>query len=455
MHRLLADVRAFDEAGYWADEGALSCAAWLSWRVGWTPGTGREHVRVARALGTLPAIDAALRDGRLSYSKVRALTRVATPATEAALVADALATTASQLEVICRKFATVRRMAALTADDVQARRLVTRRERADGMVVIEATLPADEAAIVYAAIERAAADLGTKADGPSGAASDDGSRLAPTAPTAPIDSAEDGSATAPADHVPAGTRAAPRLDRADGLVAMSQATLRGDRPWRSAVEVVVTVSRDVLATAIDAGAVAAVGTFADGTCVSAETARRLACDCGVVEMHEDAHGRALSVGRRTRTIPPAIARALARRDTTCRFPGCTNRRFLDGHHVIHWAHGGQTSIDNLIHLCNRHHGFVHEHGYRIEWLDGEPAFFHGDRRIHGEPPRVVGAGVGWAAIHAANAQAGRQLDARTGACGWDGQPVQYDWVVDRLAYLELRQPQAPAPDADADDDAAP
>ena len=80
MHRLLADLRAFDHARYWADEGAASCAAWLSWRVGWTPGTGREHVRVANALGRLPLIDGALREGRLSYSKVRAITRVATPA---------------------------------------------------------------------------------------------------------------------------------------------------------------------------------------------------------------------------------------------------------------------------------------------------------------------------------------------------------------------------------------
>ena len=103
MLRLLADVRAFDAAGYWADEGAASCPAWLSWRVGWTPGTGREHVRVARALGSLPRIDDALRAGRLSYSKIRAITRVATPATEEALRNDALLTTAAQLETICRK----------------------------------------------------------------------------------------------------------------------------------------------------------------------------------------------------------------------------------------------------------------------------------------------------------------------------------------------------------------
>ena len=187
-----------------------------------------------------------------------------------------------------------------------------------------------------------------------------------------------------------------------------------------------------------------VGCLGDDTGVSAETARRLACDCGVVELHEDIEGRPLSVGRRTRSIPVAIARALARRDTTCRFPGCTHRRFLDGHHVIHWAHGGETSMDNIVRLCNRHHRFVHEHGYRIEWLDGEPAFFHRGRRVLDEPPRVVVAPLGWGAIVAANA--GLDVDATTGQSGWDGQDVQYEWVVDNLAYLELRRPTTRSPD---------
>jgi hypothetical protein len=151
------ETRASAQPGHWADEGAASCASWLAWRVGWDLGTAREHVRVARALGTLPLVDAALAAGRLSYSKVRALTRVATPATEAALVDDALRTTAAQLETICRKLRTVQRLGSMSADDVRARRMVTRRERDDGMVVIEAVLPADEAVAVWAAIERAAA----------------------------------------------------------------------------------------------------------------------------------------------------------------------------------------------------------------------------------------------------------------------------------------------------------
>ncbi len=494
MHRLLTDVRQFDEAGYWADEGAASCAAWLSWRVGWTPGTGREHVRVARALAALPQIDDALRVGRLSYSKVRAITRVATAATEAALLVDALATTAAQLETICRKLRAVHRLAALAPDDVRARRAVTRRDRDDGMVVIEAVLPADEAALVLAAIEREAARA----------------------------SASDGVA-AGGTGVPAETRRPVHLDRADGLVAMSQAALRGDAPGRSPVELVLTISRDALATRMGDGTVPTlsaaatdpaatdpavtdaavtdaavthaamtepavtepavtepavtepavthaavtgpavtgpavtdpavthagaassrdstvvdVGWLDDGACVSAETARRLSCDCGVVEVRQDAAGNTLSVGRRTRTIPAALARALARRDPTCRFPGCTSRRFLDGHHLVHWAHGGETSLTNTCRLCTRHHSFVHEHGYRLEWLDGDLAFFHRGARVFGEPPRVVGSSLGWATIRAAHAAL--DIDGRTGACGWNGQPVQYEWVVDGLVGLDRQRP---------------
>ncbi len=120
---------------------------------------------MARALGALPLIDAALAAGRLSYSKVRALTRVATAATEAALLDTATRTTAAQLEVVCRKLHAAQRLGALSGSDVAARRTVVRRDRDDGMVVIEAVLPADEAAVVWTAIEREATAGEATADG--------------------------------------------------------------------------------------------------------------------------------------------------------------------------------------------------------------------------------------------------------------------------------------------------
>jgi hypothetical protein len=95
-----------------------------------------------------------------------------------------------------------------------------------------------------------------------------------------------------------------------------------------------------------------VACLADGTCVSAETARRLSCDCGVVEIVEDEHGAPLSVGRKRRTIPGSMKRALLQRDRTCRFPGCANRLYLEAHHVVHWADGGDTSLRNMVAACS-------------------------------------------------------------------------------------------------------
>src|ERR1043165_1318235 len=108
-HRLLVDLRDFDERGGWFKQGALSCAHWLSWRVGWSLGTARDHVRVARKLPECRAIDDSLRRGEVSYSKVRAMLRIATPANEALLLEHAKLMTGSQLEQTCRKYALVLR----------------------------------------------------------------------------------------------------------------------------------------------------------------------------------------------------------------------------------------------------------------------------------------------------------------------------------------------------------
>jgi len=112
--------------------------------------------------------------------------------------------------------------------------------------------------------------------------------------------------------------------------------------------------------------------------VSAETSRRLACDAAVVRMHHDVEGNVLDVGRKTRTIPAAIRRALSARDTRCQFPGCSARR-CDAHHIEHWVDGGATSLGNLVLLCRRHHRLVHEGGFTLQRrADGSVAFFDED-----------------------------------------------------------------------------
>jgi len=164
-HRLLADLREFDARGGWHTQGASSCAHWLAWRVGWDLVTARERVRVARKLGEFPATDDALRRGELSYSKVRAILRVATPANEAMLLECARLSTASQLENLSRKYALVQAHGkdASVRDDEQ-RRYVRRRDTYDGMVKIEAVLHPEEAELVWTMLDHAAKHLAHEPD---------------------------------------------------------------------------------------------------------------------------------------------------------------------------------------------------------------------------------------------------------------------------------------------------
>jgi hypothetical protein len=94
-----------------------------------------------------------------------------------------------------------------------------------------------------------------------------------------------------------------------------------------------------------------------------------------VVVPEGSDGSVLDVGRRSRTVPPALRRALEARDRGCRFPGC-GLRFTDAHHVTHWADGGETSLKNTVLLCRRHHRLVHEDGFQLALdREGSVAFF--------------------------------------------------------------------------------
>jgi hypothetical protein len=230
LHRLLTDLRTFDRGGGWHTQGARSCAHWLSWRVGWDLGTAREHLRVADRLADLPLLDDALRRGELSYSKLRAITRVATPANEAALLEIARRSPGHQLETICRKYRSVLlHDADPDPDGDRARRWVVRRDTANGMVRIEAVLHPEEAAFVWAALDHRAQQQCRESRRVSAETS---SSAPPVAPDA-----RDGGA-----HVHPARSCAP-FDRADALVQIAQGYLRGDRPDRSPIELVVSVSR--------------------------------------------------------------------------------------------------------------------------------------------------------------------------------------------------------------------
>jgi hypothetical protein len=495
MHRLLADLREFDERGGWHVQGALSCAHWLSWRVGWDLVTARERVRVARKLAEFPAMDDALRRGEVSYSKVRALVRVATPANETLLLDHARLMTTSQLEKLSRKYALVQRHGQdphPVADG--QRRHVRRRDTEDGMVKIEAVLHPEEAELVWATLTHAATQLAREPASPAAdsaaadsAAADSAAADSAAADSAAGDSVADDSAASrvaapPYDAVvnplprdpaaavnplprdpagegsdgigdsaasrdvreltskPSGSVLYQRADaarrawsRADALVCLAQGYLRGDRPDRSPVEITLTIPASSLrpdtADPVEAGEMGE-------SFVSGEAARRLCCDAGVVEVVEGEHGVPLSVGRKRRTIGGALKRALYKRDSACTFPGCTHRVFLEGHHIKHWADGGETSLQNTALLCSTHHRYVHEYGYEIELgPDHRPRF----RNPHGllvtaNPPRPVMTDLGWPRIRAANELLA--IDADTIACGWDGKPVDYGTIVGHLVATD-------------------
>src|SRR5467141_4573544 len=303
---LLDLIREFDARAGW-NTGFRSCAEWLSWRVGLDRGAARERVRVARALGTLPRLARALARGELSYSKVRALTRVATPDTEDRLLAVGRAGTAEHVERIVRGWRRVDRLAEAqeTARRHKSRALHVYQDE-DGMVVIRGRLAPEVGAVVIQALTAAREALYHKAH---------------------------------AQHVPAGTFGAdvsaepPTMpqQQADALALVAETALHhGIDPGAPGerYQVVVHVDLPVLADPDAPGQ----SVLDDGAHVSAETSRRLACDATRVVMRHDPDGQVTEVGARTRTIPPALRRALHYRDGTCRFPGCA-RRFGQGHHI--------------------------------------------------------------------------------------------------------------------------
>jgi len=178
----------------------------------------------------------------------------------------------------------------------------------------------------------------------------------------------------------------------------------------------------------------------DGARVPAGTSQRLACDASLVVMRHGRDGRVVEVDARTRTIPPALRRALHHRDRGCRFPGC-GLRPGQGHHIRHWAHGGPTTLSNLALLCRRHHRAVHEEGYHIERQpNGELRF----RRPDGRPlPEVPSSPkLAYDPVHVLRARheaQGLRIHARTAMPGWLGERLDVGWAIDVLHPLAVRK----------------
>ncbi len=372
--RFLVLLGDFDVRRGWASWDMRSCAAWLSWKCQMTAGTAREHVRVARALRDLPVIREEFGAGRLSYAKVRALTRIATPGTEAGLAEIAGPMTGNQLERFARAHRQVR-----SVDDAAARvrrRLAWRLED-DGSLAGTFRLPPLQGAVLLKALRAAVSDL--EHPHPSDAEH--------THPVQGSDVAETSATDQP--------QSLTSSSLADALLAIAEAFLAGkiaatDDP--EVYQVMVHVGADAITpadTAItpatpaaDARNVSAETSGSssqapghpanparchveDGPAISVTTAQMIACSSALSWMLHDSAGRLLDLGRGRRRPNAALRRAARERDKCrCRFPGCESRR-VDLHHIQYWSNGGRTKLNNLVSLCKYHHTLVHERGYLI------------------------------------------------------------------------------------------
>ena len=416
MFRWLELLREFDECAGWAGDGIKSCAHWLNWKCGLNLGAARERVRVARALKDLPQTCEAFRQGRVSYSKVRAITRVATPRNEDMLLYIAFNGTAWHVERAVSVWRREKRLQALQQENERhAMRELSWYYDDEGFLVMQGRFSPEQGAVIRQAVEAAAEQLFQERKNVSAQTSEYGQSPAPELPPHPI-----------------ATR------RADALARLAEGWLSGSG-CANGDRFVVNVHTDL--DTLKADGPGAEAEIEDNGDISAETCRRLACDAGVVHWLDRqadplAGAEPLSVGRKTRTVPPAIRRALQRRDRGCRFPGCTCTRFVDAHHIHHWADGGATDFHNLVLLCRHHHRLVHEGGFGLNRAQSGEFHFTdpAGKRLPAVPQsRFCG---NFFALMAHTEADGINITPETPIPAWLGESMDDDIVVHHLRLRE-------------------
>jgi hypothetical protein len=215
--------------------------------------------------------------------------------------------------------------------------------------------------------------------------------------------------------------------RADALALMAESYLQNGPAEQSTADryqVVVHVDAETLRNHADGRC-----ELEDGPSVPIETARRVACDASLLRITEDASGEPLSVGRKTRSVPVALRRALKARDKGCQFPGCTYSRFVDAHHIEHWANGGETKMSNLITLCRAHHRMVHTNEIIIEGSHAAGWEFMNGERVPFQRYQGPSNPHDWTGIHQVNESNGIYIDERTAVTRWCGERMDYDLAV--------------------------
>jgi hypothetical protein len=512
-YRFLVLIGEFDQREGWGGWGIRSCAHWLNWKCGLGLGAAREQLRVASALRGLPRISEALRAGRLSYTKVRAMTRIATAENEHVLLKIAENGTASHIETVVRHYRRTQRAEELHRDAERHRRRTFRYYwDHDGSLVIEGRLPPEHGALVVQALKAADQTLrdASGARAPVAAApSESRSPFAVDPCNSDPDQGSHRDRAAPSEipafdrasldpeqqealekmHVAAGQRTNPidadderetrwsgadasatanRVDAANVASVFAQSNVSAETSphvldWgqRQAdaltllAETMLThgacsrhgADRHLLHVHVDISTLYAPAgegrsEIEDGPAIPPETLRRLGCDAALVTWIEDAAGKTLDVGRKTRVLSAGLRRALEQRDTRCRFPACEQRGFLDAHHIEHWADGGQTKLENLIAICRRHHRALHEDGFRIEGDADAPRFIRPDGRVI-ETARCARQSSTPGALAAQNARIGLAIDARTAMTGWGGERADYTHMLTILGQYDAGQVRSP------------
>jgi Domain of unknown function (DUF222)/HNH endonuclease len=430
--RWLLLVAEFDRREGWATWGAKSCGEWLSWRCGIAPRATREQVRVARRLAELPLVCEAFGRGELSYSKVRAISRVASRNSESQLLMLAQHATAAQLERLVRGYRGVVATQVEQANRTYCERYVDWQWEEDGSLSFRAHLPAEDGALIVKALEAARDRLrergGHDGGGHGGSAEPSGADAHRQVPDARGSAEPSGGDP---EDVELAERAVP--SNADALVSMAETLLAhclSQRVGGERYQLVVHVEPQALSDdAPDASC-----ELDSGPALPAETVRRLACDSSLVAIAEEG-GRPLSVGRKKRTIPPALRRALHSRDGGCCFPGCTQRRFVDAHHIHHWARGGETKLSNLLLLCRSHHRLVHEGGFGVRQAPGGGTTFTrpDGRTIPAVPRNRRGRRE---ELQRLNDHVGLEITMETAAARSAGERLDHDLGIEGLLHSE-------------------
>jgi hypothetical protein len=327
-YQMLVLVREFDDRFAWRKWGFKTCAEWLAYRSEISLSAAREKMRTAHALRSLPAISAAFAEGRLSYSKVRAVTRVAQTYGEDLLLKYALDANVARLEERCRQIRNVLPDSVHHARRAWENRFLTMwRDEARGILRLTLEVPVEDGEIIARALDCAVAGGEVTTD---------------------VDP----------DAIAESKSAAWAAQQADAFVAVAKSYLGGSHGGEGGV------TADHYQVVVHADAKSLTGGVGR-TDLPIDTMKRLLCDCSMVVVTEDANGSPLDVGRKQRTVSTQLRRALYARDRGCTFPGCHRKRYLDGHHLKHWINGGETNPDNMTLLCTHHHRSLHEGAFSI------------------------------------------------------------------------------------------